>query len=94
LTPKSGVVELVQNGIKPGVGNIGISIKNDASRQLTAECLPQLLIDTTPALNGTTVSDRSPGLFNQRWLECTGFLLDLLGWSSTKSIDCAELMNS
>jgi formate hydrogenlyase transcriptional activator len=72
---------------------MGLSNKDEASRQLTAEEEPlRLLINTTPALIHTALPDGSLDFLNQRWLEYVGLpLTDLLGWGWTSAIHPAEV---
>jgi formate hydrogenlyase transcriptional activator len=72
---------------------MGISNKDEVSRQLTAEEEPlRLLINTTPALIHTALPDGSLDFLNQRWLEYVGLpLTDLLGWGWTSAIHPAEV---
>jgi formate hydrogenlyase transcriptional activator len=72
---------------------MGISNKDEVSRQLTAEEEPlRLLINTTPALIHTALPDGSLDFLNQRWLEYMGLpLRDLLGWGWTSAIHPAEV---
>jgi hypothetical protein len=66
---------------------LGISNKNEASRQPTAtEDSLRLLIDTTPAFIHTALPDGALAFLNRGWLEYVGLpLTDLPGWRERRA---------